>query len=200
MNSRSFREARSHPPARPWWVVLWVALLPTLLGGCAGSSGSSGESFSLSRAGAAAPGTVYPAAERRPVGVFAGQLLNGKPFDSTGLRGHPAVLTWWGAWCGPCTTEMPQYDLLYGELRSSGVHFVGFDIKDTRSRAESFVENERISFPIVYDEPGESALRLGVGNLPGPPFTMLVDRNGLVAAVYVGPQAAVSLSGALKKL
>lgn len=180
-------------------VLTAVVLAAGLLTGCTASSGP-GHAFSLQSVGAAQSGQVYPVSKRVPVGSYAGALLDSKPFALSSLRGHVTVLSWWASWCGPCQVEMPQYDVLYRKLAPQGVRFVGFDIKDDRDSAEAFVKNYDISYPIVYDEPGKSTVSLGVGSISGPPFTMLVDKQGKVAAVYLGRQADVSLSQAIGKL
>jgi thiol-disulfide isomerase/thioredoxin len=145
-------------------------------------------------------GKLYPKAERQRSSTFTGNLLDGGKFDLASTRGKVVVLNFWASWCGPCKTETPQFDLLYRQLKAKGVDFVGIDTKDVKSNAKSFIKNNDISFPIVFDEPGETALRLG--NLPATalPFTVLLDQQGKVAAVYVIRLSAKDLQTAIDKL
>ena len=77
---------------------------------------------------------------------------------------------------------MPQLQGLHSSL-GDRVDFLGIDTQDARGPARSFVTDNTIDFPILYDQQGETALRLG--NIPGKlPFTVLIDQRGRVAAVY----------------
>jgi peroxiredoxin len=145
-------------------------------------------------------GKLYPAADRKPAGSFTGQLLDGGTTSLAATKGKVVVINFWATWCGPCTTETPQFDLVYRSIKARGVDFLGIDTKDVKSNAQSFVKTYDISYPIVFDEQGETALRLG--NLPAAalPFTVLIDKQGRVAAVYIVRLAAKDLTGALDKL
>ena len=68
-------------------------------------------------------------------------------------------------------------------LQRKNVGFVGIDIKEAgRGAPRAFVKDNKIHYPIVYDELGETALRLG--NIPtqGVPFTVILDKQHRVAA------------------
>jgi thiol-disulfide isomerase/thioredoxin len=149
---------------------------------------------------ATALGKLIPAADRKPAGTFSGDLIDGGTVGSADLRGKVAVLNFWASWCAPCRIESPQLDIVYRRLKDNGVDFIGIDTKDAKSNARSFVHDFDISYPIVFDENGEIAIRLG--NLParGLPFTVLLDKSGDVAAVYVGELTSKDLQVPLDAL
>jgi peroxiredoxin len=172
-----------------------------VLAGCSGKDAvdqTGGGTFKFH--GATALGQLYPKADRKPASDFKVQLLDGGTMNLSSTKGKIVVLNYWATWCAPCKTELPQFDLLYRKLKSRGVHFVGIDTKDEKGSAQSFVKNYDISFPIAYDEPGETAVRLG--NLPtvSLPFTVLIDQQGKVAAVYIVRLSYNDLQGAIDKL
>lgn len=180
-----------------------AVLAVTTLTACTGKdavdqSGSANSDF-VFKTGTAL-GRLYPKAERKPAHDFSGTLLDGGTFHLAATRGKVVVVNFWASWCGPCKTESPQFDLLYRKIKSRGVDFVGIDTKDDRGNARSFVTSNDISYPIVYDEQGETALRLG--NLPATalPFTLLIDKQGKVAAVYAIRLSAQDLRGSIDKL
>jgi peroxiredoxin len=176
---------------------LLAAVLALVLGVSA-CSGGSGDNFQFRSA--TALGELYPIADRKPAGTFSGDLLDGGTTSLAATKGKVVVINFWAAWCTPCKTETPQFDLVYRKVRSRGVDFLGIDTKDAKSNAKSFVRNYDISYPIVFDEQGKTALRLG--NLPAIalPFTVLLDRQGRVAAVYVVRLSAKDLTDAIDKL
>ena len=146
-----------------------------------------------------ARGTLIPIKDRKPC-TFKADLNGGGHYDLSTERGKVAVVSFWASWCNPCQVETPQYDLMYRGDKAHGVTFVGVDTKDDKSSAKSFIKDNTISFPIVYDEPG--AVALGMGNLPvdSLPFTALVDKHGRIAAVYKGRQSPKDLQPALDTL
>ena len=179
--------------------ALLAALL--MLSACPGSDAvdqSGGGTFEFG--GATSLGDLYPRSERKPAEDFRAKLIDGGTFALSSTRGKVVVLNYWASWCIPCKTETPQFDLLYRKIKSKGVDFVGIDTKDAKDSALTFIRNNDISYPIVYDEPGETAVRLG--NLPtvSLPFTVLIDKQGRVAAVYVQRITTKDLTAALTKL
>src|SRR5262249_54578451 len=130
-------------------------------------------------------GQLYPMADRRPAGSFSGTLLDSGTTSLAATRGKVVVINFWAAWCAPCKTETPQFDLVYRKMKRRGVDFIGVDTKDSKSNAQAFVHDYNISYPIIYDEQGATALR--IGDLPAMalPFTVLLDKRGRVAAVYI---------------
>jgi peroxiredoxin len=185
---------------------LLTALVATLLGACLLSACTGSDAVSTNPdgtfkfAGATQLGKLYPPSDRKPAANFHGTLMNGGTFSLQSTRGKVVVLNFWAAWCAPCKTELPQFDLLYRKTRSQGVDFLGIDTKDVKGNAQRFIANNDISFPSIYDEPGETATRLG--NLPSTslPFTVLIDQSGKVAAVYVIRMSYNDLKAAIDKL
>lgn len=178
-----------------------LVLLVTTLSACTGSNAVDQNANGTFRfAGATKLGELYPESARKTAGPFAGPLLNGGTFASKADAGKVTVINFWASWCGPCQTETPQFDLLYRDIRSRGVGFVGIDTKDDRGNAKAFVANHRISFPVVFDEQGVTALKLG--NIPQSslPFTVVLDKHHKVAAVYIIRLSAADLQAAVDKL
>jgi peroxiredoxin len=180
--------------------LLAVVTAALTLAACTGSNAVDQTNDTFKFSSGTPLGKLYPPADRKQAGSFAGSLLDGGRTSLAQTRGKIVVINFWAAWCGPCKTETPQFDLVYRRLKARGVDFIGVDTKDVKSNAQAFVKDYGISYPIVYDEPGEIALRLG--DLPDTalPFTVLLDRAGRVAAVYIVRLSAADLTTALNKL
>jgi len=167
---------------------LLVAVAGLLLTGCSTGSGAvdvnNGGEFRFV-AGTAA-GEVIPADERQTAPDFAGTLLDGTEFSSSALAGDVAVLNFWGSWCAPCRVETPQFQTVYTEVADSGVQFLGLNVKDQQQFAEAFVDSKGITFPSLFDPKGQVALAFRDYPANAIPSTIVLDRDGRVAAVYTG--------------
>lgn len=144
-------------------------------------------------------GRTIPPSQRKPCS-FTAELINGGKYALDQHRGRVVVLSFWAQWCSPCAVEIPQLDLLARADRGKGVEFVGVDIKDVRGKARAFLHEHDVSLPIIFDEPGEVALRMG--NLPAEaiPFSVLVDKRGRIAAVYTARLSPKDIEPVLDKL
>ena len=94
--------------------------------------------------------------------------------DISALKGRPVVLNFWGSWCVPCKAELP---ILAASARAEGnrVHFVGVDLEDTRSGAQSFLRRYHVPYPSGFDPNDSVASRYAIG---GTPTTVFIDSRG----------------------
>jgi peroxiredoxin len=146
-------------------------------------------------------GEVIPVGDRRSAPEFSGTLLDGTRFSSAEVAGDVVVLNFWGSWCAPCRVETPEFQEVYAEVRDRGVAFVGVDVKETDEQfAQAFVDRFGIEFPSIYDPSGEIALAFRDYPANAIPSTIVLDRQGRVAAVYTGPVAQDDLRAVLDRL
>ncbi len=131
--------------------------------------------------------TVIPAAKRGAAPDVEGELLDGAPFRLWDLRGKVVVFNFWGSWCAPCRAEAPELEAVYQQTKASGVAFVGVNIKDDRQLAVAFERNKHVTYPSLYDPNGRVALRFRNYPPNAIPSTIVLDRQGRVAAVFLRP-------------
>ena len=129
---------------------------------------------------------VLPEAERPPLPAFAGRTLDGRQLDLASLRGRPLVLNFWASWCGPCRAEQEGLELASKALAGKDVRMVGVNIRDDQGAAASYLEEFGVGYPSLFDRPAVLPARLGALGPQAPPYTLVVDANGRVAARVFG--------------
>jgi thiol-disulfide isomerase/thioredoxin len=182
-------------------------LLIALVGGVAGCAGGTdavdqsagGEFRFVSGTGR---GEVIPAADRKAAPEVSGPLLGGSgSYDLAADRGKVVVLNFWAHWCAPCRTESPDFDAVYRATRASGVEFVGVNTRETgQGPGVAFVRNLGISYPNLYDPTGALTLRFRDFRANGFPYTIVIDRQGRVAAVYPTPLLREDIEPVVRRL
>jgi len=188
---------------RRGWTPIGVSILAVtglILVACGQAQGSAGASGEFDFTGPTPSGEVVPVAERSVAPEFSGELLDGTAFDSTSLAGDIVVLNFWGSWCAPCRIETPEFQLVYEEVGAEGVQFLGVDVKDDLQLAIAFYADKGVEYPSLFDPRGEVALAFRGFPANAVPSTILIDREGRVAAVYTAAVAAEDLRSALSAL
>ncbi|MCW2524237.1 MAG: Alkyl hydroperoxide reductase/Thiol specific antioxidant, partial [Frankiales bacterium] len=146
-------------------------------------------------------GELIPAADRKPAGAMKGTLMDGAQYQLSSDVGQVVVLNYFASWCPPCQTETPQFDTVYRARKGQGVTFVGVDAKDSpKSGAASWLKVKDITFPVLYDPSAQTALELGGVPIVTLPATVLIDKQGKVAAVYQSSLLPADLNPLLNQL
>ena len=130
--------------------------------------------------------------------------LNGTTFQGTrwkvaDARDNVLVLNVWGSWCGPCVAEMPHLQQVWSQVSRSGdpVQFMGINYRDGAETAEAFLRVNKITFPSLADDGGRTLLALR-GKANTTPTTLVLDRQGRIAARVSGPVTVATLTGLVK--
>lgn len=180
---------RSVPLRRGTWVA--TALCAPLLFGLAGCTGSAADVESGGGQGfVSGDGSAQVVApdDRVELGEVSGTTLEGEPLSIEESAGDVIVLNLWASWCGPCRAEAPALQQASADTRNDGVQFVGINTRDQEAAAIAFEKNFGITYPSLVDDSGELELLVAEAvPLSGIPWTIIVDRDGRVAARILGP-------------
>ena len=119
--------------------------------------------------------------------------LEGTPHKLSDFRGKPVVLNFWASWCGPCKSEMPDFDAAY-QTHGQEVQFLMVNLTDgyqeTKESASAFVAGSGYSFPVFYDTDVDAARVYGISAVP---VTYFIDASGYLIAVGQGALSAENL-------
>ncbi|TDQ54883.1 TlpA family protein disulfide reductase [Actinorugispora endophytica] len=140
--------------------------------------------------------TLFTPDERQDAPVIEGETLDGEAVSLADYSGSVVVLNFWASWCAPCRAETPVLEEVHAEHQDAGVEFLGVNIKDNRTAAQAFERNQEVGYPSLYDQPGEvpQAFRDTVPP-QAIPSTLVIDRQGRVAARVIGATDYDELTG-----
>lgn len=82
---------------------------------------------------------------------FSGMGADGNRLDSSMLKGHVSLLTFWASWCGPCREELPAYASIYPELEKKGFRILSVNVDQDPAKARQFMEKTPLNFPVLLD-------------------------------------------------
>lgn len=71
------------------------------------------------------------------------------------LAGHPAILTFWASWCGPCQKEMPALASLYEANKDKGLQVLAISVDTDESKLSAWLEAHPMPFLIGKDPGGK---------------------------------------------
>ncbi|GLW08865.1 hypothetical protein Misp01_39950 [Microtetraspora sp. NBRC 13810] len=144
---------------------------------------------------------VFGAAERRPAPVVEGQSLDGAAVSLAAHKGKVVVLNFWASWCSPCVAEAPVLKDVAAKTKAKGVDFLGVAFKDDKASALAFERNHEPGYPSLHDQPGRVALAFQ-GTVPPAaiPSTLIIDRQGRIAARALGAVKYTDLMDAVTKV
>jgi peroxiredoxin len=136
--------------------------------------------------------------ERPAAPAVTGPTLAGSTYRLAAHRGDVVVVNFWGSWCGPCRAEARDLQRVYATQRSTGVQFVGVDLKDDRDTARAFQQNFGVGYPSIFDRSGRVALQFRATPPNAIPATIIIDRSGRVAALLRRPTTAAELGSIVR--
>ena len=172
--------------------IIAGTLMALALTGC-GSGISSGTEESFVAGNGAL--TFIAPAHRSQAPKISGATIDGKNF--TLAAGEIAVINIWASWCAPCRAEAPTLAAL--SKKYSKVAFLGILTRDNNVAANAFVKRFAIPYPTLADD--EILLHFkGAMIASAIPTTLIIDKNGKVAARISGEITVASLSTLIERV
>lgn len=120
--------------------------------------------------------------EREQMPDFTVVDEKGNPVSLSDFFGKPIILNFWASWCGPCKSEMPDFEEAYLEYGDE-IQFLMVNCTDgsreTVEGAKAFIEDQGYTFPVYYDTQLDASITYGASTIP---MTFFIDRDGYGAA------------------
>ena len=111
--------------------------------------------------------------------------------------GKAVVLNFWASWCGPCASEMPDFEEAYKE-RGDEIQFLMVNLTDgyqeTMESATEYIQEQGFTFPVFYDTESNAANTYATYSIP---MTFFIDSEGYMAARATGALDSATLKKGL---
>ena len=134
---------------------------------------------------------------RRPAPGFTLTDSKKMPITLSDLKGKVVLLDFWATWCAASKVEMPWYAEFESRYRSSGLAIIGVSMDDEGWAIVSpYLDGRPVTYPIVLGD-HDVADRFGLASLP---ITLLIDRNGKIAAKHFGLVDKADVENEIRKL
>jgi peroxiredoxin len=124
------------------------------------------------------------AGQRKPAPDFRLASAGRGSIQLSKYQGKVVLLNFWATTCGGCKVEIPWFIAFQARYQSRGFVVIGVSMDDDGWKSvKPYVKEKRINYPIVVGNEDVAKRYGGVGALP---LTLLIDREGNIAASYTG--------------
>ena len=124
------------------------------------------------------------------------QMFNGSSGNIENLKGKWVVVNYWADWCPPCIKEMPELSAFYNDNKERVTVFAyNFDRLEGEELQQMLIRF-KVEVPSILSDPGEL---FGWEAPPSSPTTYIVDPQGNMKVMLVGPQTKEKLEMLIDK-
>ncbi len=124
--------------------------------------------------------------ERPPAPGLTLPALGGeeRKISLSDYRGRVVVLNFWASWCKPCKDESPLLERWHRRISKQDGTVLGVDMLDVTDDAQAFIDEYKLTYPMLKDKDGRGLETFGVVQYPE---TFVIDRQGRIAGAQRGP-------------
>jgi peroxiredoxin len=132
------------------------------------------------------PGTppIEVVEDRQPAPNFTLRDTRGVAVRLAEYHGKVVLLDFWATWCIPCKAEIPWFNEFGRVYRQRGFAVLGVALDDSdRNVVKQYAARLKIAYRILL---GDEPIVRQYGGVHALPETLLIDREGRIAAKHVG--------------
>jgi peroxiredoxin len=124
--------------------------------------------------------------------------LDGKPVQLSKLRGKVVLVDFWATWCGPCRMEIPHLKKLHERYAAKGLVILGLSVDHQGVEGvREFVRRQGIPWTTLM---ADEDVLADYGVVHSIPTAFIIDRQGRIAARFVGYKTEDELRAAVSPL
>jgi cytochrome c biogenesis protein CcmG/thiol:disulfide interchange protein DsbE len=121
----------------------------------------------------------------------------GQDVQVSAHKGKVVLLNFWATWCEGCQKEIPTFIEFQDKYRNRGFAAIGVSMDaEGWAKVKPYLETSKINYAVVVGN-DDVAKEFGLGSMP---MTYLIDRDGKIAATYVGLVDKSNCENAINRL
>ena len=102
-------------------------------------------------------------------------VLTGKDYTLSQLKGKVVVLNFFTFFCGPCRDEMPDLNKINNELKGKGLQMFGIALSSDPTQIRFLVKQLGLQYPVLI---GNDKVSDAYGSIAVVPTTVIIDKQG----------------------
>ena len=130
-----------------------------------------------------------------PAPDFELENLEGDLISLSDYYGSIVLINFWATWCPPCRAEMPMFQDRYEHYGDQGFEILAVNYDAGLREVLTFQHEHDLSFPILIDASRRVQGLYGIWSFP---TSFIVDREGIIRYVHLGPMMGVVLDQYLR--
>lgn len=103
--------------------------------------------------------------------------------DSITLKDKVVYVDFWASWCIPCHESFPWMQSIYDKYHSKGLEIVAVNVDKDHNLAVKFLEENKVTFPVIFDPSGDLANIYGLQAMPS---SYIYGRDGKFVSMHLG--------------
>lgn len=119
---------------------------------------------------------------------FAAVSSDGRIVRLSDYRGQPVWLNFWGSWCAPCRSEMPDIQTAWETLQPQGLALLAVSLGDKPSEAIGFAQKNNVTFTILLDP--DRSLTSDAYPIYNFPTHIFIDEQGIVREIVMSQMSS----------
>lgn len=120
--------------------------------------------------------------EGNPAPDFTLSTPEGTKLSLSQFKGKVVLVDFWASWCGPCRKENPNVVRIYNENHPKGFEILSVSLDKSKEKWIEAIKADGLTWNHVSDLGYWQSAVVPLYNISGIPFTVLVDKEGNIAA------------------
>jgi thiol-disulfide isomerase/thioredoxin len=114
--------------------------------------------------------------------------------------GKPIIVNFWASWCGPCVSELPEFDAMYAKYKDDVV-FLMVNLAGGASEnvddVKAFAAENGYTFPLYFDIDSDGANTYGIWSIPQ---TLVIRADGSLLDTRIGAMSGETLENYIRQI